>query len=281
MPNVKRMTDEIAKDLRDKYATGEYTQAELGELFSFSVPTINKVVKDVTPPKRKYSHKTTRFVERNKAILADYQAGATTRQLADKYEMTHQNVSLIIKKAGLDPRDRYFEAIGKQREERKARLAAEKKEKAERKLKKIERLSELWKAGATVDEIREAAGLGSVGAAQVKIALLRKKYGVEKFPKRNAFGLSEEERAEAARKRLEKVEELSRLWNSGEATNDEMASVFGWKPRTLVGRITSLRKEFGEERFQYRRKPKTETTESTEATEEGLEVVDVENLSVE
>lgn len=278
MAAVKRMTDEIAKDLQEKYATGDYTQAELGELFSFSVPTINKTVKGVVPAKRKYSHKTTRFVERNKAILSDYNSGATTRQLADKYEMTHQNVSLIIKKAGLDPRDRYFEAIGKQREEREARLAAEKKEKAERKMAKVNQISELWKAGATVDEIREAAGLGSVGAAQVKIALLRKKYGVEKFPKRNAFGLSEEERAEAARKRLEKVEELSRLWNSGEATNEEMAAVFGWKPSTVVGRVTSLRKEFGEERFQYRRKPKAETTE---AAEEGLEVVDVENLSVE
>lgn len=278
MAAVKRMTDEIAKDLQEKYASGEYTQAELGELFSFSAPTINKTVKGVVPAKRKYSHKTTRFVERNEAILADYNGGSTTRQLADKYEMTHQNVSLIIKKAGLDPRDRYFEAIGKQREEREARLAVEKKKKAERKLEKVERLSELWKAGATVDEIREAAGLGSVGAAQVKIVLLRKKYGVEKFPKRNAFGLSAEERAEAARKRLEKVEELSRLWNSGEATNEEMAAVFGWKPGTVVGRITSLRKEFGEERFQYRRKPKAETTE---VAEEGLEVVDVENLSVE
>jgi hypothetical protein len=269
-PAVRKITDEIAADMRAKYETGEYTQAELGELFRVSVPTINKTVKGVKPAKRKYQHRNPKYAERNESIVTEYKAGATTRDLATKYEMTHQNVSLVLKKAGINPQDRYFSELASQKAERVARVEAEKAAKKAAKAEKVEELSKLWAGGATIEEFRAAAGLKSVGAAQVKVVHLRKKYGEGMFPKRAAFGMTAEKRAEAQAEKAEKAKELSRLWID-KADNEALAAVFGWKPDTVVRRVPKFREEFGEEMFPYRRKPKA-VAEVVNA--EGLEVSD-------
>lgn len=266
MPATKKITDQIADDIRGKYQTGDFTQAELADLFSVSVPTINKTVKGVKPEKRKYTHRTNKYVERDAEIVRMYtEDGLTTREIVARLaeqdvKMTHQNVSLILNKNGINPRARYFSKLGEQKAERDERLAEAKAAKQAAKEELVEALSTAWKAGTPIDGIRELSGLKSVNAAQVKIVNLRKKYGEEMFPKRAAFGQSAERLAAAKAEKDQKVEELSALWTEG-ADKERMAAVFGWKPETVTRRIPKLRAEYGVEKFPYRRQPKAETAE--------------------
>jgi transposase len=266
MPATKKITDQIAEDIRGKYQTGDFTQSELADLFSVSVPTINKTVKGVKPEKRKYTHRSNKYAERDAEIVRMYtEDGKTTREIVAALtetgvKMTHQNVSLILKKNDINPRARYFTQLGEQKAERDEKLAEQKAAKRAAKEELVEALSLAWKAGTPIDGIREMAGLKSVNAAQVKIVNLRKKYGVEKFPKRAAFGQSAEKLAAAKEEKDVKVAELSKLWTEG-ADKDQMAAVFGWKPETVTRRIPKLRAEYGVEAFPYRRQPKAEVAE--------------------
>jgi transposase len=263
MAATKKITDDIAKDIRERYVTGEYTQAELASEFNVSVPTINKTVKGVAPEKRKYTHTTNRYVERDTEIVRLFnEEGLTTRQIRDRlaeaedgFDMTHQNVSLILKKNGIVPRERYFSQMAEKREAIEAAREEERAARREAKRQAAERLSEAWKNGADIEEIRVMAGLKTANSTHVKIVNLRKQYGEDMFPKRAAFGMSEETREARRAERDEKAARLSELWKN-RASNEELAAVFGWKSDTVICRIPLLRKQYGEDMFPYRRAPK-------------------------
>lgn len=99
------VTPEIIAALSEDYKSGNFTQAEIAAKHGVSAPTVCKLLKaaGVKPEKRKYKHKDSAFADRNASIVADWQGGASTRSLAEKHGLTHQNISLIIKKAGFSP----------------------------------------------------------------------------------------------------------------------------------------------------------------------------------
>lgn len=256
-PSTKRnaITEELSTAICEDYKSGNFTQAELSVKHSVSIPTVNRIVKSVgaKPIKRKYQHKNSKFSDRNANIVQKWQAGASTRELAAEFGVTHQNISLIIAKAGFKPSVAHRERLAVRATARNEKLAAQKQAKFDAKMAKVNALSALWKSGAKIGEIREAAGLKSDNAAQVKIVLLRRKYP-DLFPKRPAFGRTASQTAEAAGEKLAKVEKLSAAWNAGKSV-DECAAEVGWSPKTFSRSLPHLRKEFGVEKFAYRRQP--------------------------
>ena len=259
MSTVRAKIDEtLATAIRSDYQSGSFTQAELAAKHSVSLPTVNRLVKGVKPEKRKYTHKTSKFTERNSQILEKAKAGASTRELATEFGVTHQNISLILKKGGYTPIDAHKERLAAKAAARAERVTAQKQAKAGAKMEKVNALSALWKSGAPMEAIREAAGLKSINAASVKVVLLRRKYPLL-FPKRPAFGRTAQETAEAAGEKLAKVEKLSAAWIEGK-TAAECAESAGWSAKTFTRTLPHLRKQFGIEKFPYRRQPSVKDT---------------------
>ncbi len=275
-PAVKKITETIADDMRAKYGTGEATQAELADLFHVSIPTVNKTVKGIKPQKRKYRVNPQK-AERDAAIVAEFDPanGVGMKELAAKYDMTHQNVSLILKSNGIKPQQDYFEKLKEKSAARKERLETEKKAHQEAKEAALEKLSQMWKDGCTIDEFRQEAGLKSTNAAQVKIVHLRKKYGDEKFPRRNSSAHSTD--ADYG----QKVAELSKLYLQDPTDLTALAAVFGEKESSVSRRIHLLRKnmENGETMFPRRRKArKSQASEVAEEEKEGGVATEVEKV---
>jgi transcriptional regulator with XRE-family HTH domain len=255
------VTETLTNAIRTDYESGNFTQAELATKHTVSIPTVNRLVKGCAKPaKRKYTHKTSKFAERNSQVLLKAQAGASTRELAVEFGVTHQNISLILKKAGFTPIDAHKERLAVRATARNEKLAAQKQAKVATKMEKVNALSALWKSGAKIGEIREAAGLKSDNAAQVKIVLLRRKHP-ELFPKRPAFGRSAEQTAEAAGEKLVKVEKLSAAWKADKSV-EECATEVGWTAKTFSRTLPHLRKTYGVEVFPYRRNPKAGKSEA-------------------
>jgi len=134
-------------------------------------------------PKRKYT--STKNVERNAEIVRLFtEEKQTLRMIAEKFGVTHQAISQTLQKQGVDPgaalaarnAEKSAAATAKAMEKRQAREAA--------RAAGVQKISELWKAGAKVEEIRVACGLKSIGATNVKIVLLRRKHP-ELFPLRH------------------------------------------------------------------------------------------------
>ena len=275
MPAIKKITETIAEDMRAKYEAGESTQAELADLFNVSVPTVNKTVKGVKPAKRKYKTNPAKGV-RDAALVAEYDPdnGVGMKELAVKYEMTYQNVSLILQSAGLSPRQNYFTKLKAGAVVRAESVAAEKVAKKTAKATKISMLSELLKSGCKIEEFRKAAGLKSCNAAQVKIVHLRKKYGLEMFPKRsNRVALSPEE-IEA------KLMELSAAYKADPKNHSALAAVFAEKESSVLRRISLARtnREDGESLFPRQRSKKSVTVEAAPVVEEVEEEKTIEEV---
>jgi Mor family transcriptional regulator len=264
------VTAEVSSAVCEDYKSGTFTQEELANKYSLSVPTVNRLIKasGAKPEKRKYQHKDNRFVERNALIVAKHDAGASTRELSAEFNVTHQNISLILKKAGRSPIAIHKDRLSVKSAARSQRIAGEKANKKAAKFEKIQKLSDMWKSGAKVAEMREVAGLKSDNALQVKIVLLRRKYP-DLFPKRPAFGRTALQSAEGQAERLAKVEKMSAAWNAGK-TPAECAESAGWSVATFVRTLPHLRKEFGEVKFAYRRNPKAR---------DASPVVDVEDFT--
>ncbi len=257
-PSTKRtvVTEATTAAVRADYETGNFTQSELATKHALSVPTINRLVKGVKPEKRKYTHKSSKFADRNAQVVAEAQAGASTRELAAKFGVTHQNISLILKKGGYSPIGAHKERLAVKSAARTEAVTAARQAKRDAKMEKITALSNLWKSGAPIAEIQAAAGLKSANAAQVKIVLLRRKHP-ELFPKRPAFGRTAQDTGE----RLAKVDKLSAAWKAGKSVEDCAAEV-GWSPKTVSRTLPQLRKVHGVEAFPYRRNPKAGKTEA-------------------
>lgn len=239
------VTPELIAALAADYKTGNFTQGDLATKFNLCVPTVNKLLKGCEKPeKRKYtvsaerSERAAAIAVRNAAIVADWKAGASTRALASQHNVTHQNISLIIKAAGFAPVEAHKERLGVQAAARAEKVTAEKGAKAASKREKLEKLSALWKSGAKIGELREFAGLKSDNAMQVKIVLLRRKHP-ELFPKRNSQG------GVASEEKLAKIEALSALWLEGK-TVEECATAVGWSKATFRGALPSLQKSHPE-----------------------------------
>ena len=253
MAAKKKITFEIGEAIRAKYQSGDYTQGDLSTEFHVSVPTINKVVKGVKPAKRKYTHRTSKYATRNAEIVRLYsEENKNMRDIAVIMDTTHQNISLILKRNGVDPQNQYFSKLAMQKEARQDVIDTAKAAKQAIKEAKVAKLSVMWKSGATIDEIRIESGLKSIGAAQVKLVHLRKRYGLEVFPKRSAFGMTPERQAALRVERDHKAAILSEMWKKG-SNASEMSAVFGWKENSVTRRLPKLRKEYGEGMFPYRR----------------------------
>lgn len=244
----------LTETIRADYATGNFTQGELAVKHNISAPSVNKLVKGIKPEKRKYTHKTSKFTERNAEIRAKAAAGASTRALAAEYNVTHQNISLILKGQGVSPIAAHKERLAVKSAARAEQVAAAKGAKKDAKMAKVNALSALWKSGAKIGELREFSNLKSDNAMQVKIVILRRKYGIEMFPKRPAFGRTSLTSAEGQAEKLVKIQKLSAAWNAGKSV-EECANEVGWKPATFSRSLPHLRKEFGEAVFNYRRVP--------------------------
>jgi phosphate starvation-inducible protein PhoH len=138
---------------------------------------------EAVKPKRKYT--STKNVERNAEIVRLFtKEGNTLRMIAEKYGVTHQAISQTLQKQGVDPgavlaarnAEKSAVTVQAQLEKRQARQAARQAG--------VQKISELWKSGAKVEDIRVACGLKSVGATNVKIVLLRRKFP-DLFPLRH------------------------------------------------------------------------------------------------
>ena len=258
------VNETITAAIRSDYQSGSFTQAELATKHSVSLPTVNRLVKGIRPEKRKYTHKTSKFAERNAQVLAKAQAGASTRELATEFGVTHQNISLILRKASFIPIAAHKERLAVKAAARNEAVTAQKKAKADAKLEKITALSNLWKSGASMEAIREAAGLKSINAASVKIVLLRRKYGTDFFPRRPCFGRTAQDTAAAAGEKLAKVEKLSEAWKAGKSV-EECAAAVGWSTNTFSRTLPSLRKQFTTDYFPYRRQPSAKADNPADA----------------
>lgn len=203
--NKVTLKEQVIEDIKAKYGSGEATQSELASSFSLSVSQINKLVKGVRPEKRKYRRSEEKQA-RNATIVEEYNSGVAVKDIADKYKMSYQNVSLILKQAGLHPQEAYVSKLKEQGAARKLREAEAKKLKQSEKQEAVVKLSELWKSGATIEEFRAAAGLKTVNSAQVKLVLLRKSHGEEMFPRRNRRKVEEAVEAVQAPEAVEEVE---------------------------------------------------------------------------
>ena len=279
MPATKKVTETIAEDMRAQYESGNATQAELADLFNVSVPTVNKTVKGVRPVKRKYRVNSKKS-ERDAELIAAYDPdnGVDMKSLAERFNMTHQNVSLILKTAGINPQQDYFSKLKQKAADRKQQIMQEKLEKKQENIEKVNTLSRMWIDGATVEQIREAAGLKSENAAQVKLVNLRKQYGDEMFPRRRSVRTFNAEDAQ------EKIAELSRIYRETPTDKEALGAVFGDEPASVVRRICQLRDrlEDGETLFPRQRKPKnpkvaetvSETVEEKEENDSIEESVD-------
>ena len=112
------------------------------------------------------------------------------KMIAEKFGVTHQAISQTLQKSGINPgsalaarnAEKSAAATAKAMEKRQAREAARQAG--------IQKISDLWKAGAKVEEIRVACGLKSVGACNVKIVLLRRKHP-DMFPLRHQKRVTE------------------------------------------------------------------------------------------
>jgi len=169
------LTDVQKAAISTSYTSGEKTQQELATAFGCSMAQVNKLLKGVTKPtKRKYT--STKNQDRNAEVMKMHGEGKTLREIAHVIGCTHQNISLILKKAGIDP----GEALAGRNAERsaasEAAVVAGREEKAKARMEKLEKLSVLWKAGASIEEMRVISGLKSIGAMNVKVVLLRKRF---------------------------------------------------------------------------------------------------------
>jgi transcriptional regulator with XRE-family HTH domain len=169
------LTDSQKATITSTYTSGAKTQQELATEFGCSMATVNKLLKGVTKPeKRKYT--SVKNADRNAEVMKMHGEGKTLREIAHVIGCTHQNISLILKKNGVDPGEALAERNAERSAASEAAVVAQREEKQKARMGKLEVLSKLWKDGATVEEIRVAGGLKSIGAANVKIVLLRKKF---------------------------------------------------------------------------------------------------------
>lgn len=269
MAAPKKITEQIAEDMRERYGKGETTQAELASLFNVSIPTVNKTVKGIKSPKRGYKRNAAK-AKRNEEIVSAYAPddGVGMKELSEQFNLTYQNISIILQAAGISPRSNYFKKLGEGKVVRAAAMASQKELKKAQRQEKVEKLSALWCSGCSVEEFRVVAALKSVNAAQVKIVLLRKKHGEELFPRRSSRNRLSADEMEA------KVGTLSALYIDNPKNTEEMAAVFGEKESSLSRRICMLRKDLadGEELFPRQRKRK-EVVEAGES----IELVSISN----
>jgi phosphate starvation-inducible protein PhoH len=148
------------------------------------IETIPTATEATVKPKRSYN--STKNAERNAEVVRLFtEEKQTLRMIAEKFGVTHQAISQTLQKKGVDPgaalaarnAEKSAAATAKAVEDRSAREAA--------RAAGVQKISELWKAGAKVEEIRVACGLKSIGATNVKLVLLRRKFGLELFPLRH------------------------------------------------------------------------------------------------
>lgn len=167
------------------YSAGEKTQTEIAKDTGVSLPTVNKLLKGVTKPlKRKYT--SVKNNDRNIEVVRLFtQEKKTLREIAAQFGCTHQNISLILKRNDVDPGQQLAARNNARSAASQEKFLAQRAEKAKTREEKLQVLSTLWKEGKSVEEIRVATGLKSVGAVNVKIVLARRKFGVELFPLRN------------------------------------------------------------------------------------------------
>jgi len=145
-----------------------------------SIPTATEA--DVKP-KRKYN--STKNVERNAEIVRLFtEEKQTLRMIAEKFGVTHQAISQTLQKSGVNPgealaarnAEKSASATAKALEKRQAREAA--------RAAGVQKISEMWKAGNSVEDIRVACNMKSIGSTNVKIVLLRRRFP-DMFPLRH------------------------------------------------------------------------------------------------
>jgi len=135
-------------------------------------------------PKRKYT--STKNVERNAEIVRLFtEEKQTLRMIAEKFGVTHQAISQTLQKAGVDPGAALAARNAARSASATAAAVAKREAREAARAAGVQKISELWKAGAKVEEIRVACGLKSIGATNVKLVLLRRKFGLELFPLRH------------------------------------------------------------------------------------------------
>lgn len=184
MSKEKRLplTAEQVLAITSSYSAGSKTQQELAAEYGITTTAINKVVQDAPKPaKRKYT--SVKNVERDQTILRLYGEIKSTREIASIVGCTHQNISLVLKKHGVDPSANRATRSTAKSTAVTAELMAARTARAEARQKKIDLLSQLWISGATGQQICEGTGLKSVAAVNVKVVMLRKVYP-DKFPYR-------------------------------------------------------------------------------------------------
>lgn len=181
----KKLNADNIQRIQKLYLTGNYTLSKLGEIFKVSSATIQPCVKDLKLKKRAYA-RNPELLERNSLILRDYLLGFSTRKIAKKFEMCHQNVSRILHSFNLDIQKRYFEKINHRKKEKIKALEFTRQAEQESEKRYVLKISTLWKARCSIDTIRIFCGLKNNRVAWSKVVKLRKLYGKQLFPYRRS-----------------------------------------------------------------------------------------------
>jgi hypothetical protein len=134
--------------------------------------------------KRKYS-RNQNIINRNQTILQLFQNGTPIKNIAQQFNMTHQNASLIINSFNIKPQQIYIQKLKLQAASNQLNKLQIKQSKQNTKYNKIQLLSNSWINNQNIQEFMKIANLKSLNSAHVKLTLLRKKFGLLMFPLKN------------------------------------------------------------------------------------------------
>ena len=189
-----KLTAEQKQEISALYLTGTMNHADISVKLGVSLAAVSTCLKGVKPAKRKYTNtRGAALAARNADVLRMVQVeGMKVIDVAAKLGMTHQNVSLVLRKNNV-PKFFVRKQLGEaNRAEREAKLEAARTSRKEKRLARVTQLAALWAAGEPVEKITQIIGFKSVASMHVHIVRMRAEFP-DKFPyRREGWGAEKE-----------------------------------------------------------------------------------------
>ena len=189
-----KLTAEQKQEISSLYLTGSMNHADISAKLGVSLAAVSTCLKGVKPEKRKYTNtRGAALATRNADVLRMVQVeGMKVIDVAAKLGMTHQNVSLVLRKNNV-PKFFVRKQLGEaNRAEREAKLEAARTSRKEKRLARVTQLAALWAAGEPVEKITQIIGFKSVASMHVHIVRMRAEFP-DKFPyRREGWGAEKE-----------------------------------------------------------------------------------------
>jgi len=194
MITFAKLTDEQKQEISALYLTGTMNHADISAKTGVSICAVSTCLKGVKPAKRKYTNsRGAALAARNADVLRMVQVeGMKVIDVAAKLGMTHQNVSLVLRKNNV-PKFFVRKQLGEaSRAERESKLEAARVARTAKRQERVTQLAALWAAGESVEKIAQVVGFKSTASMHVHIVRMRAKYP-DKFPYRREGWGSEKE----------------------------------------------------------------------------------------